>query len=178
MYPIILIDVIGEPGAFFLFTIVKMSKNFSAVLLFHYLVLLTKLILFKVRVGSIVYNVYYTQLTFKQSFSRSNLIPFNTIYKLLHEQIDVFVVQNILGNILGFAPLGILLPILFPSLASFKKIALAAFTLSLAYEITQLVMVLGIFDVDDIILNTLGGVVGFFIFRQFSAKKEVISSLQ
>ncbi|MGI8386841.1 VanZ family protein [Robertmurraya sp. P23] len=41
-------------------------------------------------------------------------------------------------------------------------IIIATFCLSLTYEIVQLVFELGSFDVDDLILNTLGGVIGYF----------------
>lgn len=53
------------------------------------------------------------------------------------------------------------------SLSSFRKIATIAFTISLALELIQLVKVLGIFDVDDVMLNTLGAVVGYATYKLF-----------
>lgn len=144
-----------------------MSKNISAIILFHYLILLAKLILFKIDVGSVTYNVYYGILSFQQNLARANVVPFKTIYGLLKEPIDGFVIQNLAGNIIGFSPLGFLLPILNSSLSSFLKIASVAFAISLTLELVQLVKVLGIFDVDDIILNTLGAIVGYASYKLF-----------
>ena len=41
---------------------------------------------------------------------------------------------------------------------------LAIIFLSLAFETTQLLTGLGVFDVDDIILNTSGGALGYIIY--------------
>ena len=41
---------------------------------------------------------------------------------------------------------------------------LAAFLLSLTIEITQLLTRVGSFDVDDLILNTAGGIAGYLLF--------------
>lgn len=144
-----------------------MTRNISAVILFHYLVLLAKFVLFKIQFGTITYNVYYGVLSFQQNLARANFIPLKTIYDLLKEPIDVFVIQNLAGNILGFAPLGFLLPILSPSLSSFFKVGVIAFAFSLTLEVIQLVKVLGIFDVDDIILNTSGALLGYAIYKSY-----------
>jgi len=52
-------------------------------------------------------------------------------------------------------------PLLFSKFYRFKKIALATFCLSLTFELLQLIFKFGSFDVDDLILNTVGGVVGY-----------------
>jgi len=69
-----------------------------------------------------------------------------------------------LGNIAGFIPLGILLPLLFRKLrTAFRTVALI-FLISLAFETAQLILILGVFDVDDLLLNTLGGAIGYLLF--------------
>lgn len=70
-------------------------------------------------------------------------------------------VENLAGNIIGFIPLGVILPLLSSKFVSFKKVTLATFGLSLIFELMQLIFRFGSFDVDDLILNTLGGTVGF-----------------
>jgi glycopeptide antibiotics resistance protein len=168
--------ILKECG-YFVTSIYKMCKNIVAVILFHYLALLAKVILFKIQFGSVTYNVYYGLLSFQQNLDRANFIPFKTIYYLLKEPIDVFVVQNIFGNIIGFAPLGFLLPMLCTSLSSFLKIGIIAFTFSLTLEVIQLVKVLGIFDVDDIILNTSGALLGYAVYKIFLRfRKHVLAS--
>jgi glycopeptide antibiotics resistance protein len=43
------------------------------------------------------------------------------------------------------------------------KILIAGFLISLGYETMQLLTGLGVFDVDDLILNTAGAFVGIYI---------------
>jgi glycopeptide antibiotics resistance protein len=66
------------------------------------------------------------------------------------------------------------LPILIPSVASFSRISIAGIALSAMYEVIQLIKVYGIFDVDDIILNSIGAVIGFIIYKQFSHYRKAI----
>ena len=75
------------------------------------------------------------------------------------------IMANLVGNIVGFIPLGILLPVLFRNYNSAKKVIATVFVVSLSFEIVQLFTVLGNFDVDDLMLNTLGGSLGYLIFR-------------
>ncbi len=75
---------------------------------------------------------------------------------------------NIVGNILLFFPLGVLLPLLFPTYSAIKQLFIAASTASLSIEFIQFLEgVFGIYrsvDIDDVILNTLGALVGYFAY--------------
>lgn len=150
-----------------------MSKRISWLFFLLYLTFLTKIILFKNRIGKIHYFNYrkFRSITVSENFKRANIIPLKTITKLMGEGLTVFVIENIIGNIIVFIPYGILLPILLPSLSSFYKIGMIAIATSLIFELIQLVAVLGIFDVDDIILNTLGAVIGFAIYQPFQSRR-------
>src|SRR5678816_4320445 len=95
----------------------------------------------------------------------ANLKPFKTIklmYYGKHISTDMQY-KNLGGNLFGFAPLGILLPLLFRRLRSLIPVIAVVFAISLAYELMQLCTGLGIFDVDDLILNTSGGIIGFIV---------------
>ena len=72
--------------------------------------------------------------------------------------------DNLAGNVVGFIPLGILLPILLFWLRRGWSTVLAVFLVSLGFECCQLFFKLGIFDVDDLILNTAGGLIGYLIY--------------
>jgi glycopeptide antibiotics resistance protein len=82
--------------------------------------------------------------------------------------------ENILGNIVLFVPLGILLPFLSEKFYSLKKILLTAFVCSLSIEIVQFISTyFGSYrsvDIDDIILNTLGALLGFTIYDKILAR--------
>jgi len=72
--------------------------------------------------------------------------------------------KNIGGNIVGFVPLGILIPLVFTFLGGFFRVTGIVFLISLLFETTQLLAGIGVFDVDDLILNTAGGIIGYIIY--------------
>jgi glycopeptide antibiotics resistance protein len=69
-----------------------------------------------------------------------------------------------MGNILGFVPYGYMVPVLINRMQNGFLILLSGFCLSLTVEVIQLVTRVGCFDVDDLILNTLGAVFGYVLF--------------
>ena len=71
---------------------------------------------------------------------------------------------NIAGNVLCFIPFGAILPVLNRRARSFFMTLSLSFLFSLAVECMQLISRVGSFDVDDIFLNTVGGIIGFLIF--------------
>ena len=104
-----------------------------------------------------------------------NFIPFiNTYQHFLYtlaspdNTMTNFALENIFGNILLFIPAGILLPCIFPGYRNAWKTAATCFYFSLTIELIQLLLrQFGTYrtvDIDDIILNTLGGVIGFLLF--------------
>ena len=76
---------------------------------------------------------------------------------------ETFVV-NILGNVLAFAPFGFLLPLLNRKNSNLFLITFFSMIFSLVVEILQLRLKVGIFDVDDILMNTFGGILGYLFF--------------
>lgn len=105
---------------------------------------------------------------------RNNLIPFATIREMyntmIHVGFSVFLLQ-IGGNILLLFPLGFFIPLLFKKINSYKKIILFGFSFSLLIELTQLTISFLInytyksFDIDDLILNTIGSILGFIVLK-------------
>jgi len=67
--------------------------------------------------------------------------------------------------VIGFMPFGALLPVLARSARKWWKTVLISFEISSLVEVSQLIFQVGCFDVDDIILNTLGGILGFLVYR-------------
>ncbi|OEH91117.1 VanZ family protein [Bacillus solimangrovi] len=100
-----------------------------------------------------------------------NLVPFREINRYVHhfEGITIHALtDNLIGNILAFVPMGFLLPLLFSRLRSFITIVVLSCLFSVIVELTQFVYRVGALDVDDVILNTLGGACGYVVFRLFS----------
>jgi glycopeptide antibiotics resistance protein len=138
-------------------------KSSLTLLLCIYLIILTKLILFKhfhiTEIFEIINNFNVSYNTYR--WRSSNLIPLKTItYYMFLADINLDIrIKNLVGNIMGFVPLGILLPLLSNRFLNLKSVIIATFSLSFIYEFFQLLFGFGSFDIDDLILNTLGGVV-------------------
>lgn len=118
----------------------------------------------------VVYQLLFSGLRLMQR-SREwapppNLTPFRSIQQYAngfhHYNFDTWFF-NLFGNVLLFVPLGFLLPILFVKTRRFSAIITWSILASLTIELTQLGTRLGYFDVDDLILNALGGVIGYVV---------------
>ena len=109
-----------------------------------------------------------------------NYTPFREISRGLEvlSLSDPFSSLNLVGNILAFIPFGIFVPILLSSkVGLFRRVFFFSLALSLSFECTQLVLYIGTFDVDDLILNTCGGVVGYVIYRGIASFSELFTSI-
>jgi glycopeptide antibiotics resistance protein len=112
----------------------------------------------------------YNNYTVTQGWKQANLKPFVTIRLFSSNRVSSeYRYKNIGGNIIGFIPLGILLPIVFVFLRRWWRLALFVFCISLSFETFQLLTGVGVFDVDDLILNTAGGMIGYVLY--FAGKR-------
>lgn len=114
-------------------------------------------------------------LFFSEGFGRTadgsaysyNIYPFREIRRYLKYR-DILgtrsVVLNLAGNVVGFMPFGLLLPVFWKNARKCWKAALLSFEISALVEFSQLIFRVGCFDVDDMILNTLGGFLGYLLF--------------
>lgn len=91
----------------------------------------------------------------------SNFIPFKTISEYIHRYNNnsinkSIVIKNIIGNIVVFAPMGILLPCIFTFLRKFKNFLIVMLVALIGIEIVQMITKVGSCDIDDVILNLSG----------------------
>ncbi|UTI40313.1 VanZ family protein [Niallia sp. RD1] len=99
-----------------------------------------------------------------------NLIPFSTIYSYLafsNDQVSNWQqvsLVNLLGNVLVFVPFGIFLPLLWSIFRKFTSLLWMSICIPLFIEITQLFIGRST-DIDDVILNMLGIIFGFFLYK-------------
>lgn len=91
-----------------------------------------------------------------------NLKPFFAMKQILHGSHD-YIVLNLAGNILIFMPIGLGLPLLWKPMTRWWRVTVLGFLLSLSIEAGQLFLLRGT-DVDDLILNTVGAVLGYFLY--------------
>lgn len=95
-----------------------------------------------------------------------SLVPFAGIIGILQGGITTHTIINILGNIIMFVPIGFLVPLLCAKIDSYKRIMIFGFGTSLLIELTQLFLIRGT-DIDDLMLNTIGAMLGYWIFIAF-----------
>ena len=110
--------------------------------------------------------------------SNINLIPLLTIRNywqvVIHHSNDSMLVHcfiNLLGNVLLFIPLGYLLPKLWKKQENFFHFFMTCTFSILAVELIQLFTLLGSFDVDDLILNLFGMILGFIYYHITKKRK-------
>jgi glycopeptide antibiotics resistance protein len=103
-----------------------------------------------------------------------NLIPFDTIRAFIFNfhsyNFDAWF-YNTFGVLLVFIPLGFLLPAVFVNIRSLRNIILTSVCVSIFIEAMQYIATLGVFDIDDIFLNSLGTVLGFLLYKKFLFQK-------
>lgn len=102
-----------------------------------------------------------------QFYRAINVVPFVTIRQMLAMnglERRATAVVNLLGNVAIFAPIGLLAPLLWRPFGRLLPTALVGLGLSLAIEVMQLFTYRST-DVDDLILNTLGAVAGYGLWR-------------
>lgn len=77
-----------------------------------------------------------------------------------------FVLYNIFGNIVVFIPFGLFLQVI-QKRKTFRKSLLIVIITSMAIELMQFISGLGASDIDDVILNTCGGIIGILAYQLF-----------
>lgn len=94
--------------------------------------------------------------------------PLHSLSKIGRELLRNGIRSNSLGNIVLFLPFGILLPIATGQKRAYGTV-LAAFCFSFLIEAMQMITGRGFPDVDDLIFNTTGALVGFGLLRAVCA---------
>ncbi len=125
-------------------------------------------ILFLLYLSYLIYLTFFSHRYGRGYIHRSiNLHPFRTIAEYAAASYNrSIIVTNLFGNIAAFVPLGFLLPLIGgrKPIGVFKA-ALAAAGVSIAVESLQYLFGVGAADIDDVILNTAGGILGYLALK-------------
>jgi glycopeptide antibiotics resistance protein len=134
----------------------------TALILIAYAAILIKILVFKslsFRLGHLKFNFSGT------STGAPNFIPFKTIVPYLQgDKGAVIGLFELVGNIGLLVPVGLLAPFICRRMTG-KKALVLALASGLAIEGMQVLFKVGIFDVDDVILNAIGVLIGYGIWR-------------
>lgn len=111
------------------------------------------------------YGVTYQ---FSEKFGGSlNIIPFRSILEYLfhHNQYNLdVIINNLFGTMLLFVPFGFLLPLLVKKTLTLSQVLYISVLVGVLLEVIQKVTRLGVADIDDILLYTIGSMMGFCFF--------------
>ena len=157
---IILISILYIPIIFIL-----KRKGKSIVRSLSYLGLLCSLFLI------VFATILFMPITFSPEVHILNIKPFTWMGSI---QARETLITEKIPNILLFLPLGIFIPVVWKTKRDLKQVTLLAFFISFSIEFFQ--YFIGRFsDIDDIITNVLGAIIGYFIFKMcdsiFKGKK-------
>ena len=125
-------------------------------------------ILFVLYIGFLLYFLIFSDWygrTGEMTEYRYNLVLFQEIKRFWYhrDQLGWIAFANLFGNVLIFVPFGFFMPMASRYRSCFLTL-FYSFGLSFLVEVFQFVSRVGSFDVDDLLLNTIGGVIGYIIF--------------
>ncbi|MGB8944808.1 MAG: VanZ family protein [Streptomyces sp.] len=119
--------------------------------------------------GTVVFAVLLARLTLEpsaasESLTHSNLQPGDSIRDYLAQPAFRDTVKQLGGNIVLGLPFGMLLPVLVPRARGLIRVTAVTALVMLLVELAQGFLVTGrAFDVDDVLLNTTGAVLGYLL---------------
>lgn len=143
----------------------KVIKVVFSISFIFYLFLLT-IILFLGTRGYI-----WSDISLLEYINRSsNFVPFKTISTYFKAILDGSMnmdipIKNLAGNFILFLPMGIYLPSFIRKINKVSVFSISMILLLFIIELMQVVTRRGSFDIDDCILNLLGALIGFGIWK-------------
>ncbi|WP_438817454.1 VanZ family protein [Streptomyces fildesensis] len=120
-------------------------------------------------VATVAFAVVLARLTLEPSaasvsLTHSNLRPGDSIRAYLAHPASLDTVKQLGGNIVMGVPFGVLLPVLVPRTRGLVRVAVATALVMLLVELVQGALIIGrTFDIDDVLLNTTGALVGYLL---------------
>ncbi|MET9852810.1 VanZ family protein [Streptomyces sp. NPDC006450] len=120
-------------------------------------------------VGTVLFSVVLARLTLEPSAAsvalvHSNVQPGHSISAYLDGASTFEAVRQLGGNLLLGLPFGVLLPVLMPPARGLLRVAAVTICLMTLVELIQGALVTGrVFDIDDVILNTTGALLGYLL---------------
>lgn len=148
-------------------------KKYEKIIFIVYSIIFVLVIMFKF--DGTFFNIIQIHNSILQSkeygIMNINIIPFKTISTYIKHLPDNFATINLLGNIVPFIPLGYFISNIFNRNKFIKIVMLFLVTLSI--ESIQFIFSIGFFDIDDIILNFIGLMIGYLFLIFYNKYKRV-----
>ncbi len=144
----------------------KLAGKRLKLLFFLYMAWVIKVIIFKYPMESLRdIAANWEQVMIREGLEHANFTFLKTIRMYIRYAYKLNSLENLAGNVVVFIPLGILLPFLQEDCRKFSHLLLNVLIFVVGIEIFQLFSAFGVFDVDDILLNTIGAVLGWILYH-------------
>ena len=135
------------------------------VIFFLYLLLVVRLIIFKYPMEMLrEIASSWEKGVVLEGLDSANFTLFKTIRMYIDYAYKLNSFENLVGNVVVLIPFGFLLPYVLKWGKNFFVMLFNAFIFVLGIEVFQLFSAFGAFDVDDILLNCLGAVLGYLFY--------------
>ena len=143
----------------------RKSILFKRTIFFIYLLIVIKLIIFKYPYEQLkAIADSWEKGVILEGLDTANFTLFKTIRMYIKYSYKLNSFENLIGNIVVFVPYGFLFPYVLKKGSNFFVMLLNAFLFVTGIEIFQLFSAFGAFDVDDILLNCVGAVIGYLLY--------------
>ena len=125
-----------------------------------------KIVIYK-ELSMLIFGIYilclFQVVTFQDdaNWASNNFIPFKEI--LRYHITSRYFIKNVLGNMIMFLPFGFFVSY-FLKVEKFHLPLILTLIASISIEIVQM-MIGRVFDVDDLLLNLVGGMLGYWIYN-------------
>ena len=120
----------------------------------------------------VMFFLYLLMVSYITVFSRRGkvqtdiLLSFDSIQEAMNRH-SLAPLQHLWLNIVMFVPIGALFAAIHPSLARFSAVLPLGMLLTTIIETTQLLMRNGQCDLEDLVANTVGALLGLLVFRMY-----------
>ena len=144
----------------FIFTVIIVSIRITYLILNHERLVIHEELLMLCFIIYILLLYYF--VTFQDNnYGTNNFIPFREIFR--YKSMSPLFIRNVLCNILLFAPFGFLISYYIKN-RTVLPILILSILVSCSIEFAQGVIGRTV-DIDDVILNVLGGILGYILYK-------------
>ncbi len=150
----------------------RFQRKYVRIIFIIYLLIVIKVIIFKYPLEQLrQIAATWEKGVILEGLDTANFTLFKTIRMYIDYSYMLNSFENLVGNVVVFIPFGFLLPYVLPWARNFFVMLLNAFLFVLGIEVFQLFSAFGAFDVDDILLNCVGAVLGYIAYLIFEGVK-------
>lgn len=148
----------------------KQRERVTKVLFILYLLLVIRLLIFKYPFEELKAIVdSWEKGVILEGLESANFTLFKTIKMYIRYAYKLNSFENLVGNVAVFLPFGFFLPRIFKWANNWFMVLGGAFFFSLGIELFQLFSAFGAFDVDDLLLNSIGALLGYLLYKMCKA---------